>query len=126
MLKPPIDKQISLISFICSSQICLGSASFASTDYFFFDREREVITVERMAQYDVLKEKWHRELQIALESEENSSEELERYLNPSYCTNNNDDNGLVNDKNSIEVQQQLMFAKIEAQVYGMVGLCNYV
>ena len=126
MLKPPIDKQISLISFICSSQICLGSTSFASTDYFFFDREREVITVERMAQYDVLKEKWHRELQIALESEENSSEELERYLNPSYCTNNNDDNGLVNDKNSIEVQQQLMFAKIEAQVYGMVGLCNYV
>ena len=79
-----------------------------------------------MAQYEVLKEKWHRELQIALESEENSSEELERYLNPSYCTNNNDDNGLVNDNNSIEVQQQLMFAKIEAQVYGMVGLCNYV
>ena len=76
--------------------------------------------MERMGQYEVLKEKWRGELQIALESEENNSEELERYLNPAYCTNNNEDNHLTNDNNSIEVQQQLMFAKIEAQVYGIL------
>jgi hypothetical protein len=75
-----------------------------------------VIAVERMVQYEVLKEKWHGELQNALAREANSSEELDRYLNPSYCTNNNAVVGLDNENNSIEVQQQLMFAKIEAQV----------
>lgn len=78
-----------------------------------------MITLERMVQYEVLKEKWHGELQNALAKAENSSEELDRYLNPHYCTNNNTDGGLGNENNSIEVQQQLIFAKIEAQVYGI-------
>lgn len=88
-----------------------GFYSFSSTS-----REREVITLERMVQYEVLKEKWHGELQNALAKAENSSEELDRYLNPHYCTNNNTDGGLGNENNSIEVQQQLIFAKIEAQI----------
>ncbi|XP_028416871.1 TBC1 domain family member 15-like [Dendronephthya gigantea] len=88
-----------------------GFYSFSSTS-----REREVITVERMVQYDVLKEKWHKELQNTLAKEQNSSEELERYLNPAYCTNNNPNFGVNKENQSVEVQQQLMFAKIEAQI----------
>lgn len=68
-----------------------------------------------MVQYDVLKEKWHAELRDALSLEGSNSEEMEKYLNPSYCLNNNLDAGLE-ENNSIEIQQQLIFAKIEAQV----------
>ena len=88
-----------------------GFYSFSSTS-----REREVIAVERMVQYEVLKEKWHGELQDALAKDDNGSEELDRFLNPPYCTNNNAIAGLSNEKDSIEVQQQLTFAKIEAQI----------
>ena len=69
-----------------------------------------------MVQYEVLKEKWHGELHDALAKDDNGSEELDRFLNPPYCTNNNAMVGLSNEKDSIEVQQQLTFAKIEAQV----------
>ena len=87
-----------------------------SINFYHFGREREVITVERKVQYEVLKEKWRGELESALSSAENSQEERERLLNPSYCINNNTDDGLADENSSIEIQQQLMFAKIEAQV----------
>ena len=74
-----------------------------------------MIAVERMVQYEVLKEKWHKELQEALAKD---SEELNRYLNPPYCSNNNTivGSGNENENDSVEVQQQAAFAKIVAQV----------
>ena len=72
-----------------------------------------MIAVEQMVQYEVLKEKWHKELQEALAKD---SEELERYLNPPYCSNNNTIVGSGNENDSVEVQQQAAFAKTVAEV----------
>ncbi|XP_046858495.1 rab GTPase-activating protein 22-like [Xenia sp. Carnegie-2017] len=84
-----------------------GFYSFSSTS-----REREVITIEREVQYEVLKEKWNKEIENALDKDD----ERERFFNPAYCSKKDID--LNSDKRclSVELQQQSMFAKIEAQI----------
>lgn len=89
-----------------------GFYSFSSTS-----REREAINVECMVQYDVLKERWKTELEKALSKDDNSCEELQRFLCPWYASNTNNDNAdsPLEETNMIE-KQQMMFLKIVAQI----------
>ena len=69
-----------------------------------------------MVQYDVLKERWKSKLLETLSKHESSTAELKNYLHPAYFVGDINIEQNPVEESSLE-KQQLIFLKIEAQVY---------